>query len=200
MTSALVVRSWNGHAIQRRLSDGFINATSMCGAAKKRWRDYYINQRSSNYLQALQGSTGFPADLLVETITTGLNANRGTWVHPRLAVDLARWISPEFAVWMDGWILEELEARSKPQRISVEFLPEDASDAIDLACADLMQIAKRLAGQAGWPHPTTMANAKDCLVTIRQRLDLVERLLPLAQKQYRSTSVKRSLSAVSTRP
>ena len=33
----------------------------------------------------------------------------GTWVHPQIAVDLARWISAPFAVWMDGWFLESVQ-------------------------------------------------------------------------------------------
>jgi hypothetical protein len=32
--------------------------------------------------------------------------NGGTFVHPQVAVDLARWISAPFAVWMDGWFLQ----------------------------------------------------------------------------------------------
>lgn len=39
----------------------------------------------------------------------------GTWIHPQIAVDLARWISAPFAVWMDGWFLEQSETtESKP--------------------------------------------------------------------------------------
>jgi hypothetical protein len=37
----------------------------------------------------------------------------GTWVHPQVAVDLARWISAPFAVWMDGWFLESIQ-QSQP--------------------------------------------------------------------------------------
>lgn len=172
----------------------------MCSVVRKRWHHYAAKLGTADYIKALERSAGIPADLLVQATTTGLNANRGTWVHPRLAVDLARWISPEFAVWMDGWILEELEARSKPQRISVEFLPEDAADAIDLACADLEQTMKRLAAHAGWPSPSTMAAARDCLELSRRRLDLVERLLPLAHKRFGMDAPKTLKSAASTRP
>lgn len=45
-------------------------------------------------------------------IGTGPNERRGTYVHPRLAIDLARWISPEFAVWMDGWFLDEVDSQT----------------------------------------------------------------------------------------
>lgn len=47
--------------------------------------------------------------LKVETASLVMSVQRsGTWVHPRLAVDLARWCSPLFAVWLDGWILDTL--------------------------------------------------------------------------------------------
>ena len=100
-------REWNGHPIHRRQVDGYVNATSMCRAGGRRWNHYVTNDRTTEYLQALSGSAGIPADLLVASIGTGPNHLRGTWIHPRLAVDLARWISPQFAVWMDGWFLEQ---------------------------------------------------------------------------------------------
>ena len=99
-------RDWNGHPIHRR-ADGYVNATSMCRAGGRRWNHYVTNDRTTEYLQALSGSAGIPADLLVASIGTGPNHLRGTWIHPRIAVDLARWISPAFAVWMDGWFLEQ---------------------------------------------------------------------------------------------
>jgi hypothetical protein len=106
--SGLSVRTWNDAPITRRDSDGFADATAMCQANGKRWNHYQENERTTAYLQALAASLNIPADQLVITTTTGPNHLRGTWVHPRLAVDLARWLSPQFAVWMDGWFLEQL--------------------------------------------------------------------------------------------
>jgi hypothetical protein len=99
-------REWNGHPIQRR-TDGYVNATAMCKANGRHLPHYLTNARTFEYLQALSGSVGIPTDLLRVTIGNGPNHLRGTWIHPRLAVDLARWISPAFAVWMDGWFLEQ---------------------------------------------------------------------------------------------
>jgi len=112
--SGLSVRTWNDAPITRRDSDGFADATAMCQANGKRWNHYQENERTTAYLQALAASLGIPADQLVITTTTGPNHLRGTWVHPRLAVDLARWLSPQFAVWMDGWFLEQLGQPSPP--------------------------------------------------------------------------------------
>jgi hypothetical protein len=102
-------REWNGHAIQRRQVDGYVNATAMCKANGKHLPHYLANGRTSEYLQALSGSVGIPTDLLKVSIGNGPNHLRGTWIHPRMAVDLARWISPSFAVWMDGWFLEQFQ-------------------------------------------------------------------------------------------
>ena len=119
-------RDWNGCLIGRRAADGYVNATAMCKANGKRWNHYISNDRSQAYIVALTAalrlagnpadptSAGFPADP-IQTVCTGPNDLRGTWVHPRLAVDLARWISPHFAVWMDGWILEQLQPAPPPQ-------------------------------------------------------------------------------------
>jgi hypothetical protein len=84
----------------------------MCQANGKLWKNYHQNERTAAYLAALGESLNLPADQLVLTTTSGPNHLRGTWIHPRLAVDLARWLSPQFAVWMDGWFLE---AAGQPQ-------------------------------------------------------------------------------------
>jgi hypothetical protein len=103
---ALCGRVWNATTIRQRVSDGYVNATAMCRANGKHLPHYRANERTAQYLQALSTSVGIPTYLLIESITTGPNEQRGTWVHPRLAIDLARWISPSFAVRMDGWFLD----------------------------------------------------------------------------------------------
>lgn len=65
----------------------------------------------ATYLEALSRNTEIRVyDLVIS------KPGDGTWIHPRLAVDLARWISAEFAVWMAGWFLEELEGRASQAR------------------------------------------------------------------------------------
>lgn len=122
LPAGIEAREWNGHAIQRRQADGFVNATAMCQAGGKRWNNYARNDRTREYICALAADlgtqmpcaaavAGFPASGiqgLIHVIKGGQPGLQGTWVHPRLAVDLARWISPSFAVWMDGWFLEAL--------------------------------------------------------------------------------------------
>ncbi len=113
---ALEVRAWEGTAIQRRRADGFVNATAMCKASGRRWFDYIRLDRTTAYIEALAAVAGNPATEnhgLIHTIQGGRPELQGTWIHPRLAVDLARWISPAFAVWMDGWFLEAAQGQGR---------------------------------------------------------------------------------------
>jgi len=105
----MVFRVYNNTRIERRTSDGYVNATAMCKANGKRWTDYRESDRCQQYLDALSQTTEIPVfDLIVSRQGNG----GGTWVHPQVAVDLARWISAPFAVWMDGWFLEGLKQRT----------------------------------------------------------------------------------------
>jgi hypothetical protein len=132
--SDLVTRSWNSTPIARRTTDGYVNATAMCKANGKRWKDYRESDRCQRYLDALESVAGISVHGLVESRSGGAGGG-GTWVHPQVAVDLARWISPEFAVWMDGWFLEELEQRSQPEHQApsapVALAPSEALDIIE---------------------------------------------------------------------
>jgi hypothetical protein len=108
--TGIVVRTWNDAPISRRDSDGYADATAMCQANGKLWGHYRETQRTTDYITALADATGLqPAQLIIST-KGGPAHLQGTWIHPRLAVDLARWISPQFAVWMDGWFLDALNA------------------------------------------------------------------------------------------
>ena len=158
--SGLVVRTWNDAPISRRDSDGFANATAMCQANGKLWGHYRELDRTTAYIQALSDSLGVPADQLVITTTTGPNHLRGTWIHPRLAVDLARWLSPQFAVWMDGWFLEAAatpqQAPQLPQfTMGVKVCAQDRRQATDLwreaVQREVISALNRSLGTAGVP-------------------------------------------------
>ena len=49
MPAGLDCRVWNGVEIQRRPSDGYVNATAMCKANGKLWKNYHQNERSQAY-------------------------------------------------------------------------------------------------------------------------------------------------------
>jgi len=113
-TDALISRSWNDTPIQRRTTDGFVNATAMCKANGKLWGHFFETDRCSQYLEALSETIGkaiVGSEGLVQS-TTGRSG--GTWIHPDVATELARWISPAFSVFVNQWFREEFERRNAP--------------------------------------------------------------------------------------
>ena len=102
-----VCRTYGSVTVRRRESDGFFDATSMCKAFEPKRPCHYLGLSGSReYIKALADALKVPESALYQSssgATTG-----GTWVHPRIAIDMARWLSPAFAVWMDGWVLERL--------------------------------------------------------------------------------------------
>jgi hypothetical protein len=105
-TDVLISRFWNGTPIARRTSDGYVNATAMCKTNNKQWSKYRESDRCQTYLDALAETSGIR---MFDLIESRQGQGGGTWVHPQVAVDLARWISAPFAVWMDGWFLESIQ-------------------------------------------------------------------------------------------
>lgn len=101
----LIPRTFDGHEIGQRSTDGYMDATAMCQANAKKWSHYWSNHSTQEFIQALAESTGIPADSLIE-MRSGRGG--GTYVHPRVATHLAQWCSPKFAVAVSGWVLDIL--------------------------------------------------------------------------------------------
>lgn len=83
--------------IRYRDEDGYINATSLCESKGKKFSAWHRLDRTKNFLEALQRSVG-KSTHLIEIINTGANEDRGTWVHPKVAISLGQWLSADFEV------------------------------------------------------------------------------------------------------
>ena len=95
---ALITHKVENARVNQRIGDGYIDATAMCKAVGKEFHDYSCTGPTRAFLAALATSTGISGDLLVIVVNKGVNEMRGTWVHPKVAVNLDQWCSPEFAV------------------------------------------------------------------------------------------------------
>lgn len=105
--SQMTSKLWKAVSIDICPTSGFYNATAMCkSCGTKPLADYLRSQRYAVYGAALATDLKCQIDSLVSASLAGSHA--GTWVHPRVAIDLARWLCPEFAVRMDAWFIEEL--------------------------------------------------------------------------------------------
>lgn len=99
-----------GIVIVSRKEDKYINATMLCSAGKSLYGHWKENNKTNEFLHELSITLKISEELLVYTITDGVNETRGTWVHPRVAINIAHWVSPKFAVEVTGWVCELLTA------------------------------------------------------------------------------------------
>ena len=121
----LATITWNDTPLNRRPSDGYVNATAMCKANGKRWSDYRESDRCQQYLDALSQTTEIP---VFDLIQSRQGQGGGTWIHQDIATELARWISPDFSVFVNQWFRQALEHRAAPV-VPVVELPPSAHEA-----------------------------------------------------------------------
>ena len=106
----LIEHSVGVEVVTQRPDDGYINATELCQRAGKLFGNYHQTAQTKAFLEELSAVIGIPI-----TGSTGLvqirqggndKANQGTWVHPRVAINLGQWLSPEFDVAVSGWVFD----------------------------------------------------------------------------------------------
>jgi hypothetical protein len=204
--NGLQVRAWNGSPIERRESDGFVNATAMCKAAGKLWGHYWANARTKEYVKALGTVIGNPITVddgsagnlldpgsdaetstdLIQTVQGGPAHLQGTWIDPRLAIDLARWCSPEFAVWMDSWFIDWMLSR---QQASQPATPPPATSQHPIP---LEQLPPGLAAAYRIVHAAYTLEAEPC----EQALTTLDDATAALRTQYIAATTKRKPRAL----
>lgn len=110
----IIKREANNLPIEQRQADGYLNATALCKAAGKRFNNYYQLESTNEYLQALQVDTGIPVSELIQIRKGGKTSEQGSWVHPEVAVDLAKWLSPQFRIMVNRWVVEWSVGKQTP--------------------------------------------------------------------------------------
>lgn len=96
--TAPVVTDWEnemGLDLHRRL-DGYVNATSLCRAHRKRWQRYYTSARLNRYTGNLK-RWRIRMDQFCKPDEQG-----DWWVCPEVALDLLRWCQPGYTVALDS--------------------------------------------------------------------------------------------------
>jgi hypothetical protein len=76
----------------------------MCQANGKLIADWMRTNEYIRYTERLSESMGIPIDRLVTSNPGQPSRGGGTWIHPKLAIKLARWISVDFELWCDEHI------------------------------------------------------------------------------------------------
>ena len=105
--NAIITADFNGFNVSFR-NDAYINATAVAKQFGKMPKDFLKNEQTREYISALARHLSTRRKILVKenqlVIVQNGGNNRGTWLHPKLAIFFARWLSPEFAVWCDEQI------------------------------------------------------------------------------------------------
>jgi len=102
----------DGKLIHQRASDGYINATAMCNAARRQIGHYLEIKNTQLFLSELQSDIGIPISVLVQVTKGGHSSFQGTWVHPQVAINLAQWLSAKFAVQVSSWVYDWLSKKN----------------------------------------------------------------------------------------
>jgi len=122
-----------GVEVISRQSDGYINASQLCKAGNKYYKDWFRLEKTKEFLTELSnelkidiltdktekvgvGEISQPPNMNVSLIEINMGKtdvdDQSTWVHPRVAIHIAQWISPKFAVNVTGWIHKLLSTGS----------------------------------------------------------------------------------------
>lgn len=88
-SSPRLVNVPTGSVIEKRSTDGYVNATQMCKAAGKMWANFMQNDITKSYMEDLADATSIPLAELTHIQHGG--SKPGTWVHPQVADRLAAW-------------------------------------------------------------------------------------------------------------
>ena len=87
---------------------GYLNATQIASHFGKRVPDFLKTEQNQEYISALAEHLSKTKKIVLKenqlVIVKHGGNNRGTWLHPKLAIHFARWLDPKFAVWCDEQI------------------------------------------------------------------------------------------------
>jgi KilA-N domain len=97
---------------------GYVNASQMCKANGKFLADYTKLKSTKHYLQALSNDMKILISLLVIDIQ-GYGSEQSTWIHPEIAIDLARWVSVEFRIWANRTLMKVMMSQEPVQQQSM---------------------------------------------------------------------------------
>jgi hypothetical protein len=115
-------RHFNKYKIEQDRNDGYLDATAMCAAAGRRFKMYIQQVTRTNshthanlaYLAERVTKVTLSKKVVVlaekgqddvyALIRVGGHRGKHSWVHPRVAIDLASWLSPAFHYAVCAWV------------------------------------------------------------------------------------------------
>jgi hypothetical protein len=134
----------SGQISKYTIPKGYVNASQMAKANSKLLGDYTRLKSTKEYLQALENDMGIPISLLIIEVK-GYANEQSTWVHPEIAIDLARWVSVSFRIWANRTLMKVMLA----SEIEPEQPPTPALPPVEQRLKTLVEAMKTLAELTG---------------------------------------------------
>jgi hypothetical protein len=113
---------------------GYVNGTQMCKANNKFLADYTKLKSTKQYLQALSNDMKILISSLVIEVQ-GHGSEQSTWIHPEIAIDLARWVSVEFRIWANRTLMKVI--------MGIESVQQQSMTQVQLLAAIAQQMAEQ---------------------------------------------------------
>lgn len=92
-----VTEYFDGHPVEFRQSDGYMNLTALCREFNRIPNDFLRLSTTQDMIGALASDLGEIRENLVFT-SRGVGRDSGTWIHPEMAIEAARWVKPVFSI------------------------------------------------------------------------------------------------------
>jgi len=105
-TTALITKTYENGAVFTFREDGWFNMTKAAKHFGKVASHFLELPSTREYVRALSDALG-KSEVYRAQGGWHLNADVGTWAHPKLAVFFARWLDVRFAVWCDS-VIEDI--------------------------------------------------------------------------------------------
>jgi hypothetical protein len=163
----------NGVNVEQRLTDGFINGTSMALAHEKKINDWFRTNDTLELFQSLMDGLGLQTNYgksrnleaarlsaskyaemfpgLVFTKSGSPELGGGTWLHPDLAIQLAQWCNKPFALQVSRWVREWMTSAYNPSRLELDkdriAMRDEVKDVKRIALMDQVKSFLQKAGQ-----------------------------------------------------
>lgn len=114
----IILHELNGNPVEQRAKDGYINGTNICRSCGKDISTWKRSKVAKELIATLESDLQITRGRLIYSNSGG--QNKGTWIHPDLAVPLAMWANPKFAIQVSRWVQNWILANSALQKDKIQ--------------------------------------------------------------------------------
>jgi len=109
VSTDIIVSDIAGQMVRQNHKTKMFSATDMVALFKgKSIQQWEVLNSTEQYIQTVMKREGLQRHEVIWRPKITVGHNRGTWVHPMMAIDLAMWLSPDFKYDVIKWVWDNL--------------------------------------------------------------------------------------------